>query len=331
MLYRILKIYVRVVMWVYCYKIRVNRPELLEIKGPLLLASNHPNSFLDGVVYDILFSEPVWSLARGDVFKSKWAASLLYRLKLYPVYRTRDGMGSLYENYKTFDASLDVFRKNGLVTIFSEGDCVNTWQLRSLKKGTARLAFKAWKENIPLRVLPMGINYSAFRRFGKQIDVNIGTPFSGDLFDKIENDGQKHLTFNKVLNDQLGQLVYEIKPGDVNNFDKKFSVKSNRLKENLLLLPAGLAWLLHAPFYYPSKVGVKRLCHDNEFYDSILFSVFIFLYPIYVLLLGAIAAILFQPFMGLILILILPGTALAYTKRKLRKDKVFHESSRTKQ
>jgi len=39
--------------------------------GPLLLACNHPNSFLDGIILDILFDEPIWALTRGDVFKGQ--------------------------------------------------------------------------------------------------------------------------------------------------------------------------------------------------------------------------------------------------------------------
>ena len=56
-----------------------------------------------------------------------------------------------------------------LYSIFSEGKCINEWHLRPLKKGTARLAISSWEENIPLEVLPVGINYSSFRRFGKNV------------------------------------------------------------------------------------------------------------------------------------------------------------------
>src|SRR5688572_19662842 len=126
---------------------------MLEEKGPLLLACNHPNSFLDSVILDTLFKEPVWSLARGDVFKKPFYIKLLGKLKILPVYRTSEGVENLSENYKTFDACIDLFKKDALVTIFSEGKCINEWHLRPLKKGTARLAVRAWEENIPLRVL----------------------------------------------------------------------------------------------------------------------------------------------------------------------------------
>jgi 1-acyl-sn-glycerol-3-phosphate acyltransferase len=53
----------------YCRQIKINKPELLHAKGPLLIAANHPNSFLDGIILTTLFQNPIYTLARGDAFK----------------------------------------------------------------------------------------------------------------------------------------------------------------------------------------------------------------------------------------------------------------------
>ena len=143
-----------------------------------MLACNHPNSFLDSVILDTLFQQPIWSLARGDVFKKAFYIRLLTALKILPVYRTSEGVENLAENYKTFDACITILKGNGVITIFSEGKCINEWHLRPLKKGTARLSIKAWEENIPLQILPVGINYSSFNRFGKNVFLNFGTPIN---------------------------------------------------------------------------------------------------------------------------------------------------------
>ena len=65
---------------------------MLKEKGPLLLACNHPNSFLDAVILDILFEQPVWSLARGDAFSGKTINKILTAVKILPVYRTSEGV-----------------------------------------------------------------------------------------------------------------------------------------------------------------------------------------------------------------------------------------------
>ncbi|HEX7846029.1 MAG TPA: 1-acyl-sn-glycerol-3-phosphate acyltransferase, partial [Chitinophagaceae bacterium] len=174
MFYRILKPFIRLAILIFCRKIIINKPALLKSKGPILLACNHPNSFLDSVIINALFQQPVWSLARGDAFKKPFYARLLAALKILPVFRTSEGVENLAENYKTFDACIEIFKKKGIVLIYSEGKCINEWHLRPLKKGTARLAIRAFEENIPLQVLPVGINYSSFHRFGKNMFINFG-------------------------------------------------------------------------------------------------------------------------------------------------------------
>lgn len=128
-------------------------------------------------------------------------------LKILPVYRTSEGVENLSANYKTFDACINIFRNNGLITIFSEGKCINEWHLRPLKKGTARLAIKTWEEDIPLQVLPVGINYSSFTRFGKNIFLNFGTLIKKDDINFNDSDGLRHQSFNNYLQLQLEQLV----------------------------------------------------------------------------------------------------------------------------
>ncbi len=320
LLYAILKIYVRFIIRFYCYSIRINRPKLLKQKGPLLIASNHPNSFLDAVFLDILFGEPIWSLARGDVFRKKWARPILHSLRIFPVYRNREGAENLSENYKTFDACIEIFKQNGVVTIFSEGLCVKEWHLRPLLKGTARLAFKAWEEGIPLKILPVGINYSSFERFGKQIDVNVGNAFTVDLFNLQDSDGILNRTFNKRLEEKFKKLVYEIAPEDNETFDQKFNIKANPVKEAVLFLPSLLGKLLHLPGYYLTNFIIKYLKTDKVHNDSMKVAFLIFGYPLYLLVIFFLLWLLTGSIWSLTAFLLLPLLLLAYVKRKVRKD-----------
>ena len=77
MLYEFTKIIARIAFRFYCRDLVINNRELLKIDGPLLLASNHPNSFLDAIILCTLFDKPVYSLARGDVFKNSFIAKIL--------------------------------------------------------------------------------------------------------------------------------------------------------------------------------------------------------------------------------------------------------------
>ena len=312
-------------MRLFCHSIRVDKPEMLKMKGPLMLASNHPNSFLDAVIYDILFDLPIWSLARGDVFNFKWAVPFLKSVKIFPVYRTREGVENLSDNYKTFEACLQVFKQKEAVTIFSEGLCVNEWHLRPLKKGTARLAFKAWEEGIPLKVLPAGINYSSFRRYGKQVDIKFGSPISAADFNISDTDGNRYLAFNKNLASQLGNLVYEIVPGDNATFDTKFNTRRNRIVEAMLFPPALLAIIFHAPLYQAARVFTKKLVNNNDHYDSIMLAFLLFAYPVYLLALAVIGWLISPSAWWLGLFIALPLFAWCYVKQKIRKDASFNQ------
>jgi 1-acyl-sn-glycerol-3-phosphate acyltransferase len=302
----------------------VNQPELLKTKGPLLIASNHPNSFLDAILYDILFDTPIWSLARGDVFKRfPRFVPLLKSLKIFPIYRTREGTENLADNYKTFEACMYVFEKNEIVTIFSEALSVNEWHLRPLKKGTARIAFKAWEQNIPLKVLPVGINYSSFRRYGKKVDVNLGEIFTSEKFNLNESDGNLHVAFNKELEEQFSKLVYEIPFGDNKIFDQKFIIPKNKFKKILLLIPSALAIICHAPIYIAAKYFVKKLVNNSDHYDSVLFAFLLFAYPVYLILVSMILWFITKSAWSFLALIILPLLVFCFVKSEVRKDKSF--------
>jgi len=305
---------------IFCRKIMINKRELLKEKGPLLLACNHPNSFLDSVILDTLFDEPVWSLARGDVFKKPLHIRLLRALYILPVYRTSEGAENLSENYKTFNDCIRIFRQNGIVTIFSEGKCINEWHLRPLKKGTARLAIKAWEEKIPLKVLPVGINYSSFYRFGKNIFIQFGDIATAEQFNLQIPDGLRHQAFNNWLKPQMENLVFEIPKNDLQGQKEKLFIPQPAWKKILLFLPALTGWLLHVPLFGPVKRYVWKRTYMTDHYDSVLVGILFFAYPVYLLILSVITVLVFQSWWGVSVLILLPFTAWAFVQLKPQLD-----------
>lgn len=287
----------------------------------MLLACSHPNSFLDAILMDILFEETIWSLTRGDAFINKPVSAILYRLKMLPVFRPSEGVENLEKNYNTFDACIELFRKNGVVLIFSEGLCENEWHLRKLKKGTARLAIRCQDEQIPLKIIPVGINYSSFRRFGKNIFINFGNPFTMDSFNNNEPEGNRLQAFNTHLYNELTPLVYEISKTDTEKQKQLLEISSSGLERMLLFLPSITGWLLHAPLYLPVKwIVLKKLKHTVHV-DSVTLALLFFSYPIY---LTVVTLLLFY-FSGspwaFILFIVSPFTAWSHVRLKGQLDK----------
>lgn len=318
MLYSILKIWVRLAAKIFFNRIIVSKPSFLKEKGPLLIAANHPNSFLDAVLLDILFEKPIWSLARGDVFKKPFHLRLLTKLKMLPVYRTREGVENLEANYKTFDACKGIFRKNGLILIFSEGLCVNEWHLRPLKKGTARLAISAWKEGVPLKIMPLGINYSSFYRIGKNVFVNAGEIITVADINMNDVDGKRNIAFNNLLQAQLKQLVFEIPSKDKKMQEQLLSVSfPNWLK--VMLWPAGaVGYLLHAPLYISVKAFIRHKVKEPGHFDSMMLGLLTLLYPVYLLFFTIVLLVAGLGWFSLLALFVLPALAWAFVKVKPR-------------
>ena len=315
MLFALIKLYARFAIQIYCRKIVINKPHYLYEKGPLLFAANHPNSFLDGIILTTLFKEPVYTLARGDAFKNKNFNRLLRWLRLLPVYRTSEGVENLGHNYTTFAACQQVFEKKGVVLIFSEGRCINEWHLRPLKKGTARLAISTWEKGIPLKVIPLGFNYSSFRTFGNTVHLNFGKVLDEELIRKQDSEGKQLLTFNSLTQKQLKHLVYEIKNGDKKALKKTFAVSTNVFKIVLLALPVLLGFLLHILLYFLVK-KITDIYFDNDHYDSVVHSLLMLIYPLYCGLLALIIGFNLGVFWAITSLIVLPFCAWALVQVK---------------
>ena len=308
MLYKILYLPAILLIHFYCRKLIINNKTMLHEQGPLLIAANHPNSFLDAIILDTLFKNPVYSLTRGDAFKGKLISKILTSLNMLPVYRISEGAENLDNNYLTFEECQKIFRKNGIVLVFSEGRCINEWHLRPLKKGTARLALSAWQQNIPLKILPVGINYSSFRTFGKNVFLNFGSFINKEDINVDLSDGKAVNEFNVKLQRQLQALVYEIDKTDIEKLKKYFYIPQSFLKKILLLIPAVAGYLFHFPLYYLIDVSIKNKAGDH--YDSIMIALLFFVYPLYVLMFAVVTFFITHNSISFFLLALIPLTAL---------------------
>ncbi len=320
MLYSFVKIIARLAIPIYCRDIAINQKEYLKHKGPLLLATNHPNSFLDAIILCTLFDKPVYSLARGDAFKNRFLARLLFLFKMFPVYRVSEGVENLEENYKTFEQCKTIFKQNGIVLIFSEGRCINEWHLRPLKKGTARLAISSWTEGIDLEVLPVALNYSSFKKFGKNMKLFFGNMITKEQVGYKNSDGLAIRQFNDILKEQLGQFVFEIEEQDRKKLKEKFYVPQSLFKKIFLFIPAVTGLLIHLPLYYFVQWLGNSMNKEPGHYDSKIVGLLFILYPLFLLLLGSVLFLFTGNWLSFLLLPILPFTAWAYVQLKKQLD-----------
>lgn len=321
MLYSFLKIYARLIIPIFCRTIKISNKSALHSSGPLILAANHPNSFLDAVIIDTLFDKPVYSLARGDAFKKEWIARILKALKILPVYREKEGKENLHRNYNTFEACQHIFKNHGIVLIFTEALSENEWHLRPLKKGTARLAAAAWEQDIPLKILPIGLNYSSFRLFGKNVHLNIGTPILQQQLKTAAGENGKLLNeVTEQIEIQLKELVYEIDKRDNGKQAKIFTIPVSIRRKILLYIPAAIGCIIHCILYWPlQKMLWKKTSHTGHF-DSVITALLFLIYPTF-LLFATLVANYFVDAWGWLVFMLFPFFAWSYVQLKRQTDK----------
>lgn len=156
---------------------------------PVLLCSNHPNSFMDALILGSSVRRRTWFLARSDVFRKKRLAQLLTFIGIIPIYRLLEGAENLSKNDETFEKCSKMLEENKAIMIFSEGLCIQERRLRKLKKGTARIAFGSEEKNnfsLGLMIVPVGINYSATPwKFRTPVNIRFGKPFAVKDYEEL--------------------------------------------------------------------------------------------------------------------------------------------------
>ena len=248
------------------------------------------------------------------MFANKYIRKLLTSFNMLPVYRQSEGAENLEYNYSTFSSCLNIFKKNGIALIFSEGRCINEWDLRPLKKGTARLAINAWQQGIPLKILPVGINYSSFRLFGKNVIMNFGEMiYESDISEELLS-GKAILYFNKKLEEQLQELVIQIDKNDKQTIKKIFLLRQPLLKKILLFVPAIIGYVIHFPLYFSIVSAIKKIATDH--FDSIVVGALFFIYPIYLVVLTLLIFCSTKSLFSLFLLILIPFTAWAFLQIK---------------
>jgi hypothetical protein len=257
---QLLKILIQVGLWLFCNKIHLKNKQLFTTGGPLLIIANHPNSFLDALIIGSYYKRRVYFLARGDAFKKPIHRFLLESLNMIPVYRLREGKAFLHLNDYAFTKSIELLNKGYAVLIFIEGICINSNELQPFKKGTARILEGIQKLNTYPKIHIAGIAFNQFRGIGKIVNLVVS-----EMHDipHIQNSRDRVL-FNQLVFDQLKQNI--LIPTTPTKFNKNH-----------------LFYKIHLPFYNLIKNFVAEKTKNTVFFDSVLFSVLLFTYPVFII------------------------------------------------
>ncbi len=240
LLYRFLKVTLFPIWRFYLRRVYFSNAHHLPPSKPILLAGNHPNSFLDGVAVSYFLWRKTFVLVRGDVFKKKWANALLRSMCLMPIFRESDGEGlrkNKEQNDKTFDDCYQLFGKNQVLLIFPEAIARPEKRLRPVRKGTARMAFdmvvrSGW--TMDLQVVPTSLNYTHFNGFRKELMIDFGEAISVLSFKDLyaENSAKAINQLTALLEGRMREnMIISEMPENDDLFEQYTLLQRNNIKK----------------------------------------------------------------------------------------------------
>lgn len=259
-----LKQFVRLGLSVFCPEIHIRNQSALAEKGPILLVANHPDSFLDAIILGAYYQRKMHFLARGDVFEKPLFGYLLRKIGMIPIHRIREGKEHLHRNSSTFQESVEILKKGGAVLIFIEGICLNHHEIQPFKKGATRILESAHQQGIFPIIHVASLGYNSFRAFGKVVDIQI-----------------ERLEYTNPIKEPKDRLDFNAQVDEIMRKNLVVPTKILPIQKNVL-------YYLIKPYFQIVQKFVDKKTHGTVFYDSVLFAVLLFTFPIYLLVLFAI-------------------------------------------
>jgi len=207
MIYRLLRLLVRLTLHAYFRRIYILDAEKLPLDKPVLIACNHPSAFMEAVILACFLPRPLHFLVRGDVFRNPRFRWFFKATNQVPIYRFRDGFANLRNNARTLDYCYETLKEGHAILIFSEGSTELVRRLRPLQKGTARIAMGAidFSPELDLHIVPVGVNFTDPTMFRSDVMVRVGDPIRAqDYYEAYRADAPG--TFQVITEDLTGRL-----------------------------------------------------------------------------------------------------------------------------
>jgi len=207
-------------LWYYTYfwhnivfykKVYVLNAENIPTDKPVIITANHQNALMDALALLYNIKKQLIFMTRADIFKNKFFASILYFLKMLPIFRKRDGVDTIKKNESIFQRTVEVISSGSGLVILPEGNHEGVHRLRILKKGFARIAFQTEEANnfsMDIHIVPAGIEYSNYENWRNTLLINFGQPIPvRDYYKQFQKDPA--IAINDIK-DKLSERIKEV-------------------------------------------------------------------------------------------------------------------------
>lgn len=232
MMYAFIRAWARIFLRLYFRKTIIKGLEKVPLKGPLILASNHPSAFLEASILSTVMKRPIHFLVRGDMFHPRFHW-LFEWTKQIPIYRQKDGIANLRKNAESFDLTHRKLANGESVLIFPEAKTTLEKKMRPIQRGTAHLAFGTiplMKDGEQLMIQPVGVNFTEPRLPGTDVVVRFGEPFAS--IHATRDDREAIDAFTQQLSDAMSPLIVQVYDQFEKNYDVLAAIYFRLLYDN---------------------------------------------------------------------------------------------------
>lgn len=280
MLYLILRKIVILTVNIFFNSIYAKNIKNLPLTGPLIIAPNHPSTFLDPLVVSMWVKRPIYFLTNGGAFSSplkKWIYSKLFMI---PIYRQQDKKEEGVSNDDIFKNCYDMLKQGKVIIIFPEGTSEDERKLRKIKTGLARIGLGAENEynfNLGVKVVCVGVNYTNPRKFQSKLFINFDDPINlseykdqyiednyktvKDLTQEVENRLRKLIVLTS--DEKSDRMVRKIEILYTSDLQKELNLESDK-REQIFTIAQ---YISDAVKYYQEKDNNKVIELDNKLED----------------------------------------------------------------
>jgi 1-acyl-sn-glycerol-3-phosphate acyltransferase len=157
--------------------IKVIGREHIPDNKPVMFIGNHQNSFLDALHIVNNTRHFVHFLTRAEAYGNPLLDRFFYSLNMLPVYRARDGFGTIKRNEQIFEECYERLAQDDALLVFAEASHVMERRIRPLSKGFTRIVFGAEEKynwDLDLQIVPVGISYGNHRKSRTPVRIEFG-------------------------------------------------------------------------------------------------------------------------------------------------------------
>jgi 1-acyl-sn-glycerol-3-phosphate acyltransferase len=189
----------------------------LEVEGPIIYVSNHPNAALDPLLLATNQRPKLYYLAAAEWF-GKGFKNYVFRdhFNMIPVGRPWLKPGEEVSNDEVFEQCYRALAQGKRIVIYPEGSSVTVSNIRELKTGAARIklggdaylkrTIAKWQD---VKIIPLGLNYYHPRRFQSDVVMHLGDPIGFSDINETDEKLRVRLMTERIR-EKMSELVFHL-------------------------------------------------------------------------------------------------------------------------